>query len=151
MKGLEKYKLDKAFTKGTIIYLDSAPHVEFLVKLPSPYNRGYTQGLYGAMDFSIDGEGEVKAGGGLISAKYAQEDAFLDHCLVSIDGEPVPKEFSVEYPEALQELMSKATELANAITERVDDSVKKSSASSDGSETGEAKKSSMPTLKAGAV
>jgi hypothetical protein len=41
-------------------------------------------------------------------------------------------------------------ELADAITEQVNTSVKKSSASSTGNESGQAKKGSIPTLKAGA-
>jgi hypothetical protein len=155
MKGLSKYKLDKAFTEGAVIFLDDAPEVSFLVKLPSPYNRGYTQALYGAMDFTIGDDGAVKAGGALIEARYAQEDAFIEHCIVNIemtdDGEILDKhEFATGYPEGLAELMNKATELADAITEQVNTSVKKSSASSTGNESGQAKKDSIQSLKAGA-
>lgn len=147
MKGLDRYKLDKAFTDGVVIRLDDAPDVEFLVRLPSQYNRGYTQSLYGGMKFDIDGEGNVKPGGGLMEARFAQEDAFLSSCLLSIDGDDVPESFGTEYPIALQELMTKATELASAIEERVGESVKKSSASSTGSADGQDAKGSTAGLK----
>ena len=147
MDKLARYKLDKAFTDGVVIRLDDAPDVEFLVRLPSQYNRGYTQSLYGGMKFDIDGEGNVKPGGGLMEARFAQEDAFLSSCLLSIDGEAVPDSFGTDYPIALQELMTKATDLANAIEERVGDSVKKSSASSTGKSAGQGEKVSTAGLK----
>ncbi len=150
MKGLKAYKLDKAFTDGVVIRLEDAPDVAFLVRLPSGYNRAYTQAVYGGMRFDLDDEGNVKPGGSLLETKYAQEDAFMEHCLVSIDGEPVPDNFAVDYPRALQELMSKAQELANALDEQVDDAVKKSPATSNGSTDGEVKKSSMQHLQSAA-
>jgi len=147
MKGLGKYKLDKAFTEGVIIYLDDAPDVPIRVRLPSQYNRGYNQALYGGIKYDVDETGNVKPTSGLMDMKYAQEDAFLSDCLVDIDGEPVPENFREEYPVALAELMEKAKELADAIEFKVADSVKKSPASSDGSESGAGKKSSTLHLK----
>jgi hypothetical protein len=155
MKGLDSYKLDKAFTDGVVIFLDDAPEVAFKVKLPSPYNRGYSQALYGAMDFKIDEEGKAQAAGNMMEARYAQEDAFIEFCIISVemvdDGESLDKqEFASGYPEGLAELMNKATELADSITEKVTTSVKKSSASSSGSETGQVRSASTLSLKAGA-
>ena len=150
MKALKKYKLDKAFTDGVDIYLDDAPDVAFKVRLPSNYNRAYSQALYGAMGFDIDDDGKVKPQGSLIDTKYAQEDAFLNHCLLSIDGDPVPADFATEYPRALQELTSKANELAAALDEQVQDSVKKSQASSTGSSDGGASLSSTVPLSSAA-
>jgi len=144
--GLEKYKLDKAFTDGVDIYLDAAPDVVFRVRLPSQYNRAYSQALYGAMDWSVGDDGQVKPGGSLLTTRYAQEDAFIEHCLLSQDGEPVPESFRTDYPLALAELMEKAAELANDIQERVADTVKKSSASSTGSADGLDARSFMPSL-----
>ena len=43
MNKLASYKLDKAFTDGVDIYLDAAPDCAFRVRLPSQYNRVYTQ------------------------------------------------------------------------------------------------------------
>ena len=146
MDKLAKYKLDKAFTSGVEIRLDGAPDVAFLVRLPSQYNRAYSQALYGAMNLTIGDDGKVKADGNLMNTRYVQVDAFIDACLVSIDGEPVPAGFATDYPEAIEELMTKANELANSITERVDESVKKLSASASGSGSGQEKPHSMSSL-----
>ena len=146
MDKLSRYKLDKGFTDGVDIILDNAPDVTFRVRLPSQYNRGYTQALYGGMEWSIGDDGSVKPGGSLMSARYAQEDAFLAHCLLAIDGEPVPAGFRDDYPSALSELMEKATELANAIEEKVTESVKKSPTSSTGKGSGQGVKGSTMSL-----
>jgi hypothetical protein len=148
MKGLSKYKLDKAFTEGVVIILDDAPDVPFLVKLPSPYNRAYTQSLYSSMGFSVADDGSIQTDGSLMDTRFAQEDAFLSHCLVSIDDEPADPSFAKDYPEALAELMTKANELAEAISAKVSDSVGKSSASLDGKKTGQEKSGSIQSLKA---
>lgn len=148
MNKLGKYKLDKAFTKGVELRLDDAPDVVFMVRLPSQYNRSYTQALYGAMEWNVGEDGNIKTGGSLMQTRYAQEDAFIEHCLLSMDGEPIEDDFASEYPEAVQELMSKATELANDMQERVESSVKKSQTSSGGSESGQAESGSTTTLKA---
>lgn len=151
MDKLANYKLDGAFSEGVSIYLDDAPDVEFKVRLPSPYNRGYTQALYGAMEWKVEEDGTVNTGGNLMSTRYAQEDAFLAHCLLSIDGEPVPSDFADTYPEAITELLGKATELANEINEKVDKTAKKSSASSSGSDSGVEKSGSTSGSKVAAV
>jgi hypothetical protein len=143
---LDSYKLDKAFSEGVGIRLDNAPDDVFLVKLPSHYNRGYNAAMYGAMTISLE-DGEVKAGGSMIETRYAQEDAFVEHCLLTLNGEPLPDGFVEESPAAIHELISKATEMANAIEERVSSTVKKLPASSPGKKSGRAKKSSTPGLK----
>jgi len=146
MEKLAKYKLDKSFTEGVDIYLDGAPDVAFKVRLPSQYNRAYSQALYGSMNLTIGDDGKVKADGNLMNTRYCQVDAFIDACLVSIDGESVPDGFANDYPEAVDELMTKANELANSITERVDESVAKLSASASGSGSGQGKPRSMSSL-----
>lgn len=147
MDKLAAYKLDKAFTDGVDIYLDDAPDVPFRIRLPSQYNRAYSQALYGGMQFQVDAEGKVKPGADLIATRYAQEDAFLAHCLLSIDGEAPPEHFAQDYPAAMSELLNKATELANDLESTVSTSVKKSPTSSTGSESGQDGKSSIGTLK----
>jgi hypothetical protein len=144
--GLESYKLDKSFSEGVDIRLDNAPDDVFRVKLPSQYNRGYTAALYGAMTISLE-DGDVKAGGNLVATRHAQEDAFVEYCLESLNGEPLPDGFVSDYPSAIQELITKSSELAAAIEERVGDTVKKLSASSPGSESGQVEKSSTLGLK----
>ena len=151
MDKLSKYKIDKAFTEGVDIYLDDAPDVAFRVKLPSQYNRGYTNSLYGGMGFKIGDAGQVETETSIMNAKFAQEDAFVEHCLVSMDGDGIPDSFAVDYPTALEELMKKSNELASDIEAGVSDTVKKSPASLTGSASGQANKGSMPSLKAGAV
>jgi hypothetical protein len=146
MKGLENYKLDKAFTEGVEIRLDDAPDTVFLVKLPSQYNRGYTQALYSGLEWDIGEDGEVKTGGSLIATRYAQEDAFMQFCLETIDGEPVPDNFLADYPAAVAELMAKTNDLVQAIEEKVSKSVGKSSASSSGKKGGQEKSSSTSSL-----
>lgn len=145
MKGLDSYKLDKAFTEGVEIRLDNAPDTVFLVKLPSQYNRGYTQALYSGLDWDIQ-DGEVKTGGSLIATRYMQEDAFMEYCLMSIDGEPVPEGFLQEYPAAVAELMSKTNDLVQDIEAKVTTTVKKSQASSSGKNAGQEKSSSTESL-----
>jgi hypothetical protein len=144
---LDAYKLDKAFTEGVELRLDKAPDDVFVVKLPSQYNRGYTSAVYGAMQLNIGEDGKVKAAGDMMATRYKQEDAFVDHCIVSLNGEPLPEGFVTEYPEALTELMAMANDLANAIDGKVDSTVKKSSASSTGSRSGQAEKSSTESSK----
>ena len=150
MNKLKNYKLNKAFTDGVDIRLDGAD-VVCKVRLPSQYNRGYTQALYSGIGFEFNDDGMVKPSGSLMDTRYAQEDAFVQHCLLSIDDEPVPGNFAAEYPAALAELMEKSTELANAIEEKVNSTVKKSRPISTGSETGQAKSDSMPSLNNGAA
>ena len=146
MKKLEAYKLNKAFTDGVEIRLDQAPDVVFLVKLPSSYNRGYSEALYSGLSMSMDDKGQMKTDTSLVTARYVQVDAFVDSCLVSIDGEPVPDNFQQEYPDAISELMEKASELVEDIESKVTEAVGKSSASSSGSPDGQEKKSSTPKL-----
>lgn len=147
MDKLAAYKLDKAFTDGVDIYLDDAPAVAFRVRLPSQYNRAYSHALYGGMDFAVDDAGNVRHQSSLLDTRYAQEDAFMAHCLVSMDGEPIPPKFTTHYPQALAELLNKATELANDIEARVASSVKKSAPTSTGKADGPGGKSSTGTLK----
>lgn len=151
MDKLNKYKLDKAFTDGVDIYLDDAPDVAFRVRLPSQYNRGYTNALYGGMGFKIGVDGAVNTEANVMDAKFAQEDAFMSCCLLEIDGEAVPEGFKTDYPAALTELMEKATELANEIEDGVSNTVKKSPALSTGSASGQVSKGSTLSLKSGAA
>lgn len=146
MDKLARYKLDKAFTDGVEVRLDDAPDVAFLIRLPSQYNRAYTQALYGSVEIDFNDGGKVS--GGLLKTRFAQEDAFLDHCLLAMDGDKVPVDFAQQYPKALQELMEKAAELAGAIDDKVATSVKKSPASLTGKGDGQAGKSSTPALSA---
>ena len=150
MDKLASYKLDKAFTEGVDLTLDAAPDVVFRVRLPSQYNRAYTQALYAGMDFDMT-DGEVKPKGGVMAAKYAQDDAFIAHCLLSMDGEAIPDSFASEYPIAVAELIEKATELASKIEAKVSDTVEKSQPTSLGSGSGQGKKNSTVSLKAGAA
>jgi hypothetical protein len=145
MDKLKAYKLDRAFSDGVDIYLDKVPDVAFKVKLPSQYNRSYMTEYYGAMDWSLE-DGKMKSGSSLVATGYMQEDAFISNCLLSIDGDPVPDDFAAEYPAAVAELISKSKELVEAIEAKVDDSVKKSSASSTGKGAGQAKESSTLSL-----
>ena len=142
MDKLGSYKLDKAFTKGVDIRLDGAPDVVFRVKLPSQYNRGYTQAMYGSIDWGVGEDGSIAPKGNIMETRYNQQTSFVDHCLVSIDGEAIPDNFMTDYPSAVDELMEKATELANAIEEKVATSVKKSQTSSDGKKSGQGSQSS---------
>ena len=148
MDKLAAYKLDKAYTEGVEITLDSAPDVIFLVKLPSMQNRLYAQALYSGMQMAPSEDGEMEAGVSLIVAKYAQEEAFCAHCIVSVDGEPLPDGFIDDYPSAVAELSEKASEMARAIDEKVERTVKKSPATSIGKGAGVARKSSTESLSA---
>ena len=145
MSGLDAYKLDKAFTEGVEIRLDDAPDVVFLVRLPSQYNRAYSQAMFGSMEFDLD-SGGVKPKVDILDTKYAQQDAFINHCVVSMDGEPLPDNFINDYPSAVDELVEKAGDLAAAIERGVDDSVKKSQPSSTGKGSGQVKRSSTESL-----
>ena len=136
MDKLARYKLDSAFTDGVEIYLDDAPDCCFLVKLPSQYNRGYTNAVYAGMSFQVDANGISKGKANITDARFGQQDAFIAHCIVSMDGEPLPNDFVKQYPKAVDELMIKANEMAAEIQERVEVSVKKSSTLSGGSEAG---------------
>jgi hypothetical protein len=146
MNKLKAYKLNKAFTDGVDIRLDGAD-VVCKVRLPSQYNRGYTQALYSGIGFEFSPDGLVKPSGSVMDTRYAQEDAFVEHCLLSIDGESVPDDFAKDYPTALIELMEKSTQLANEIEEKVNATVKKSQPILSGSETGQERKSSIPNSK----
>jgi hypothetical protein len=146
MDKLKAYKIDKAFTEGVEIRLPLAPEVVFLVRLPSEYNRAYTQALYGDAEFDIDEKGQVKMKGGLVDMKFRQEEAFAEHCLVSIDGEPVPDNFRRDYPEAVSELYLQANKLAIELDTKVGDSAKKSRTSSTGSSGGPERSDSTQSL-----
>jgi len=150
MNKLKAYKLNKAFTDGVEIRLDDAPDVVFLVRLPSTYNRGYSEALYSGMSMSLDEDGQVKTGSSLMVARYVQEDAFVEHCMVSMDGDPIDDDFQAEYPEAVAELISKAGDLVEAIESKVTDAVGKSQASLSGKDDGLEKKSSTPKLSSAA-
>lgn len=146
MDKLKHYKLDRAFTDGVEIRLDNATDVAFLVRLPSQYNRAYQQAVYEGIDISTDDNGNVLTGQKILLTRWAQEDAFIRACLVSVDGGPVPANFADEYPAALAELMAKASDLVTDIEERVASSVKGSPGSSTGSDDGPGARSSTSEL-----
>ncbi len=146
---LDSYKVDSAFTKGVVITLEKAPDVEFLVKLPSRYNRGYTQAIYDGVSFQLE-SGNVVPTGNLVEMSFRQKDAFVAHCIVSMDRKPVPAGFADDYQDAVSELYDKAMQLANAMEEKVTASVKKLSASSNGAGSGQAEKSYTENLSSAA-
>ena len=133
---LNKYKVDKGYTKGVVINLDDAPDVDFLVKLPGPYNRPYMADVYGSIQLDMASEDMPSPKMSVMQARDVQEAAFLEHCLVSIDGEDVPENFATEFPEAVEELMKKAGELVQQVSNRVEDGIKKSLPTSTGSAGG---------------
>lgn len=139
---LNRYKLDKAFTDGVDIILDKAPDVTFRVRLPSQYNRPYSQALYSQLTWETGDDGSIAPAGNLLATRYAGEDAFIAHCLVSIDGESPPDNFATEYPGALAELMQKANDLVQDIESRVSDTVGKSATISTGPGDGQDEKDS---------
>jgi len=145
--GLERYKLDKAFTDGVEIRLDDAPNDVFTVTLPSQYNREYMTAMYSGIEMDRSG-GVVSTGASVLSTRYAQIDAFMSVCLKSLNGEPIPADFMKHYPAAVDELMVKATEAAELIDEKVEQNVKKSSALSGGKVNGQAEKISTAALSA---
>lgn len=145
--GLDRYKLDKAFTEGVDLRLDDAPDDVFRVRLPSKYNRPYSQGLYGGSAIPLDEKGELKGASGLIAWGHAQFDAFVQHCMISLNGEPIPADFHETHPAAVEELMEKAAEQAADLDEKVSLTVKKSSASSSGKASGQDGKSSISDLR----
>ena len=129
---LNKYKINKAFTEGVDIVLDDAPDVVFKVKLPGQYNRAYIADIYQSVDIDYSNDGAVTPKGNVMDARQVQIDAFVEHCLVSIDGEPVPQNFAEEYLPAIEDLMVKASELVESIQTLEDEAVKKSQLSSAG-------------------
>lgn len=147
---LDNYKLHKAFTEGVVIRLDQAPDDAFLVKLPSQYNREYTRAQYEGVELDVSPNGEVTAANGgammLLVASDNQNKAFCNHCIVSLNGKPLPNDFIDCYPEALNELMVKANEMAEEINSRVAKTVKKSQDSSTGKTSGQARKTSTASL-----
>lgn len=142
MRGLEAYKLDKAYSEGVDIILDDAPGVVFRVILPGQYNRRYSTALYSMMDWETTESGDIRQKGDLMTARNASEACFVEHCLVSIDGDPVPVDFADQYPAALAELMGKANDLVQDLEARVSDTVKKLPTSSHGRKNGQGGKSS---------
>ena len=122
---LNSYKLDSAYKDGVVINLDDAPDVDFLVKLPGPYNRPYMAALYGSMNMGLNKDGELDAKVNIVQTRQAQEDAFLAYCLISIDGQPAPDNFAEDYPKAIEELINKSNELVERISNRVEHASKK--------------------------
>lgn len=117
--------LDAAITKGKVYILDSNKDYEFLVRLPSEYNKAYQNQVSGALKMSYDDEGGVVMGATMLEFREAQRAAFLAHCLMSINGEPVPKEFSDNFTRVIDELFALANDDAAAIDGAVKDAVKK--------------------------
>ena len=149
MDVLENYKLDRAFSEGVEIILEKAPGAVFLVKLPSTHNREFARALYSGVGFELDDSGEFKPTGSIIEATYAQQDAFVKGCIVSVNNEPVPTGFAEKYPEALAELMEKARALADELDAGIDEAVKKPPTISSGNKSGPGSGSSIePSLKA---
>ena len=143
---LDSYKVDKAFTTGVELRLDAAPDDIFLVRLPSMYNRGYSQAVYSGMDLTPDADGNVGTGVNMMIAKYARDDAFVEQCLVSLNGEPIPQGFIDDYPTAVAELLEKADALTAQLEAKVNDAVKKSQPTSAGKKGGQEKISSTEAL-----
>lgn len=150
MDKLAAYKLNNAYTDGVEIGLDNSD-VVFMVRLPSMYNREYTQALYSGLNMDVGEDGTVTGTSNIMDHKYAQEDAFFNYCLVSMDGDPIPSDLKSNYPAVLEELIAKATEIAGAIEEEVETSVKKSLNTSSGKDAGGAKKSSTVSLSSAAI
>lgn len=127
---LKAYRINSAYTEGVDIYLDDARDVAFRVVLPGPYNRPYIAELYSDINISFDEDDTATSN--LIVAANAQIEAFMKHCLISIDGEPPPENFERDYPKALEELMKKAQELVVKIESEVEKASKKLSPTSIG-------------------
>lgn len=130
---LKAYEVNKAFTEGVNIFLDDAPEVEFLVKLPGQYNRAYIAALYGGIQIDITDTEASEVKTNVLEARESQVSAFVEHCIVSIDGEDVPKDIYSTHPAAVNELIAKAQDLVEAIDKEVELASKKSSPTSLGS------------------
>lgn len=124
MDKLSKYRVDKGYTEGVHLTLDNAPDVDFLVKLPGPHNRAYMAEVYGRINIDMSSD-EVELSLSALDAKTIQEESFVKHCIMSIDGEPAPEDFLEQYPDAVSELMSKAQAIVNKLMGVVEDGVKK--------------------------
>ncbi len=133
---LAKYQVDKAFTEGVELFLDDALDCPFLVKLPGEYNRPYIVELYGAIEVDFDADGETRAKTNVMAAREGQINAFVKHCIVSVDGEPTPDGFATEYPKAVSELMTKANSALEALQEDVEEAAKKSQPTLVGNQAG---------------
>lgn len=126
MDKLKAYKVDKGYSEGVEITLDRAEGVVCLVKLPGPYNRPYMAAIYGNVRINVGADGEATGEIQAFEARDNQERAFVEHCLLTIDNQPVPVDFIEEYPEALSELMGKASLMVEEIANRVEEGSKKS-------------------------
>lgn len=156
---LKHYRLDPAFIDGVIITLDEAPDAEFLIRLPCKYNRAFTSEIIGAFEIPMPDDaaeaatekaneaGDAKDDKGPESVNpTAQVAAFLDrrreafvrHCIVSMDGEPIdPDQLERECPEVVDQLLEKADAMAKALQEGADAAKKKSAPTSPGTTPGE--------------
>lgn len=143
---LGAYRINPVYTEGVDIFLDRAPGVPFTVALPGKHNRAYIAALYSGIEFSIEGD-DAQLNTSAIDLRERQEKAFLDHCLKKMDGEAFNAEslkvFSDGHPDALEELMVKANELALEIQEDAEQAGKTSAVSSSGSSDGTATLSSI--------
>jgi hypothetical protein len=123
LDGLNGYATNPAFYDGVTITLDDAPDYQFLVILPGADNRAYLAAL--AKEIGVE-RGEI-------DTYLVSERLFLDHCLVSINGEPIPDNFHITHKRALKAIMAKASEMSAAIQEEVAEAEKKSVTTSNGS------------------
>lgn len=122
LDGLSAYAVNTAYRDGVIITLDEAPDYKFRVVLPGGNNRAYLAAM--AKEMSVDRNE--------IDTYLLSEQLFLEHCLVSINDEPVPADFHLTHTPALQEIMRKATDMAAEIQEESGDAAKKSVTTSSG-------------------
>lgn len=137
--GLAHYQTNEAFTRGVVIKLDHAPEYEFLVALPGRANRAFIHEAFAAVDVDVqDGKVVPNFKQGAVKAAEDRRRAFINHCLKSVNGEPIPANFELDYAAALDELQQKAENLAEKIDKEIDEAAKKSVPSLVGSTDGQA-------------
>ena len=117
--------LDTAITEGKEFKLAGNDEYTFLVKVPSQHNKPFRNAIAASLDMSYGDDGEVKMNSNIVQFRQKQSEAFVSHCMVSINGEPVPADFGDKFPTVVEELMEAADKVAQAIDGEVEDAVKK--------------------------
>ena len=142
---MSKFKEKYSLPDATPIQLED---VTFHVILPTSANRRFERAIAASMSERDPVTGGFRVKEFSINDVFsAQHKAFLSSCVISVDGlEFEPVEFYNQYPDAAEELYSKAVELAQSQEAGAAEEAGKSLPSSPGEKSGKEGRISMKNL-----
>ena len=138
---LDAYRVPDEVLDGTWLDIPNTP-VRALVRLPCSFNEEYQIAWFLRLDSVPTEDAADRNPAEMIKMKTAMREAFVEVCIVGIEGLPEGmdlSEFARVYRPAIDALQNVASKLGTALDERVAAALKNSTAFSNGHASGKAK------------